>query len=355
MASISRDPGGTRRILFVARDGSRKTIRLGKVNQKTAETVKIRVEAIASSQILGQPLDRETSSWLAALGDDIYAKLVNVGLVQPRHQGTTVNFTVGEFIEQFIVSRSDVKPGTVIAYEQARNKALEFFGADKPLADITALDADRFRAWMKGVKELGENTIRGQVKNIKQFFQAAVKGRIIAENPFAGHKTTVFARPERMAYIDREAIQRVLTACPSLRWQAIVVLSRFGGLRCPSEVFALKWEHIDFERGRMRVYSPKMEGPESGSSREVPLFPEVPEVLEGMFLLPDGGEYIVTDQHQGPQTNLRTTFEKIIRKAGLEPWGKPFQNLRSSRETELAREWPIHVVTAWRGTRHRWP
>ena len=45
----------------------------------------------------------------------------------------------------------------------------------------------------------------------------------------------------------------------------------------------------------------------------------------------------------------RTQLERIIRRAGLEPWPKLFQNLRSSRETELAREWPLHVVTEWIG------
>ena len=36
-------------------------------------------------------------------------------------------------------------------------------------------------------------------------------------------------------------------------------------------------------------------------------------------------------------------------KAGLEPWAKLFQNLRSTRETELAETYPIHVVCAWIG------
>ena len=47
--------------------------------------------------------------------------------------------------------------------------------------------------------------------------------------------------------------------------------------------------------------------------------------------------------------NLRTTFEKIIRKAGIEPWPKPFVNMRSTRETELNNEFPIHVVAKWLG------
>jgi hypothetical protein len=40
---------------------------------------------------------------------------------------------------------------------------------------------------------------------------------------------------------------------------------------------------------------------------------------------------------------------KIIRHAGLTPWPKLFQNLRSSRQTEFAESFPSHVVCAWIG------
>lgn len=33
----------------------------------------------------------------------------------------------------------------------------------------------------------------------------------------------------------------------------------------------------------------------------------------------------------------------------MEPWPRLFHNLRASRETELAADHPIHVVTAWLG------
>ena len=35
---------------------------------------------------------------------------------------------------------------------------------------------------------------------------------------------------------------------------------------------------------------------------------------------------------------------RIIEKAKLDPWPRLFQNLRASRQTELANEYPIHVV-----------
>ena len=40
---------------------------------------------------------------------------------------------------------------------------------------------------------------------------------------------------------------------------------------------------------------------------------------------------------------------RIIGRAGLSTWPKLFQNLRSTRETELCEEFPDHVVTKWLG------
>ena len=44
-------------------------------------------------------------------------------------------------------------------------------------------------------------------------------------------------------------------------------------------------------------------------------------------------------------------FGKNIKNAGLLPWPKLFQNLRSTRQTELVREYPLHVVCAWLGNK----
>ncbi|HVT79640.1 MAG TPA: integrase, partial [Phycisphaerae bacterium] len=44
---------------------------------------------------------------------------------------------------------------------------------------------------------------------------------------------------------------------------------------------------------------------------------------------------------------------KIMRRAGVDPWPKPWQNLRSTRETELLREFPLHTVCRWIGNTAR--
>ncbi len=49
----------------------------------------------------------------------------------------------------------------------------------------------------------------------------------------------------------------------------------------------------------------------------------------------------------------RRVIRRIIRRAGIKPWPRPFQNLRSSRETELAESFPLHVVCQWIGNTAR--
>jgi excisionase family DNA binding protein len=63
---------------------------------------------------------------------------------------------------------------------------------------------------------------------------------------------------------------------------------------------------------------------------------------------PDGTEHVIS-RYRDPAANLRTQFGRYIAAAGLTPWPKPWQNLRSSRATELADQYPSHVCAAWLG------
>ncbi|GAG29732.1 unnamed protein product, partial [marine sediment metagenome] len=84
-------------------------------------------------------------------------------------------------------------------------------------------------------------------------------------------------------------------------------------------------------------------------SRVIPIFPELRPHLEAVWEQAEPGTEFVITRYRNPGVNLRTTFERIVRKAGLKPWPKSFQNCRSTRETELAQEYPLHVATAWIG------
>ncbi len=65
------------------------------------------------------------------------------------------------------------------------------------------------------------------------------------------------------------------------------------------------------------------------------------------------GEVYVITRYRDCTQNLRTQFERIIRNAGLVPWEKLWQNLRSTRSTELGDQFPGPVVAAWLGHSER--
>ena len=47
---------------------------------------------------------------------------------------------------------------------------------------------------------------------------------------------------------------------------------------------------------------------------------------------------------------LGTTFAKIVRRAGVEPWPRLWHSLRASCESDLAQSFPLATVTKWLGS-----
>ena len=145
-------------------------------------------------------------------------------------------------------------------------------------------------------------------------------------------------------------IDRVLAVCEDdVQWQAIICLARYGGLRTPSETLALRWCDVDWENNLITVRCPKLERLERHATRTIPLFAELrPVLLRAFEDSPTGNEFVIHKYRKG-SGNWRTQFERLIRRSGQEPWGMPFQNLRSSREVELSEVFPWFTVCSWMG------
>jgi integrase len=346
MASISHDKKTGRRIIqFKARDGKRKSIRLGKVNKRQAETAKLFLEDLVACSVSGGSPKGTTAEWIADLPDSIRRRVERVGLISPRERVECP--TLAGWVRTYIEGRQDVKQGTRINLEQVERNLVEFFGG-KRLDAVTAGDADDFRIYLK-TSGLSEGTIRRRCKRARQFFAAAIKKKILAENPFADVQCGHYANTTRYYFVKQAEAQAVLDACPDAEWRLIFALCRFGGLRCPSEVLRLKWADIDWERDRFTVHATKTEHHADGGIRKVPIFPELAPYLTECFEAAEPGSEYLVNRYRNANVNLRTQLNRIIKRAGLTPWAKLFQNLRSTRETELVQEFPIHVVCRWIG------
>ncbi len=330
----------------MAGDGKRKSIRLGKVAQRVAEGIKYRVEAINSAIISRQAIDPDTARWLATIDDELHTKLAKVKLCERRNLAI-----LGPFLDAYRKERGDVKPNTMKKYKTTARMLIEHFGACRSMRTIGPTDADVWRATLTGA----ENTIRKHTAVAKVFFNAAKQKGLIEASPVAHLKSTIQPNASRYHFVTRADAEKVLDACPDTQWRLIFALCRYAGLRCPSEILELKWEHVLWQHDRINVQSPKTEHHPGGESRLVPIFPELRPYLEdAQQLAPKDAEYVIT-RYRTSNANLRTQMNRIIKRAGIEPWSKPFQNLRSTCETELTERFPLHVVSRGLATANRWP
>ena len=351
MASIGKESGGFR-ILFVAPDGKRKTLRLGKVSRHQAVAVKVKIETLVAAAFTGHPPDDEVSRWVAAVGDELADKLAAVGLV-PKRQQTTVKGLATTFCE----AHPDAKPATFVVWGQVARCLCDCFSEARAVRTITREDAEGFRQWLLDQK-LSATTVHKRLQFARQFFTFAVRHGLIDRNPFEGVGYKAGSPSERQHYVTPEDTERLIAAAPNWIWRTIIALARYGGLRTPSETLSLRLEDLDWEHGAINVSSPKTEGCGHGR-RLVPMFarlrPHLDEawdaaeerqthvIPEGLYLPASNGP------HGWVNVNLRTTFEKIVRRAGLDPWPRLFHALRASCESDLAREYPITTVCKWIG------
>ena len=102
---------------------------------------------------------------------------------------------------------------------------------------------------------------------------AAVDWRIIDENPFWKVKTQK-SSVKVNEFVAREVVDKLLKKATPV-WQVISGLSRYGGLRTPSETLSLRWDDIDWEMNRMRIPEPTVEHHGGSRIRSCPIFPEL--------------------------------------------------------------------------------
>ena len=275
MASISTDRGGNRRIFFSGPNRKRKIIYLGGVPMKSARTVKGHVENLAAAPLQGNDPDPETSTWVGSRDDVLYGKLVAVGLAEaaaPAADDKPKGVTLASFIDQYITARMIQKPNTLKNYNSTKRDLLDFFGQERLLTRLPraiATNGGRIR-WAKG---LATATIGRTVKRARQFFRAAVRKKLIAESPMQDVKAAPQENKSREYFVTVEETEKIIAACPDAEWRLIVALARYGGLRTPSETFALTW-HASIGSGRgCKSSAPRRSAMRGESPGRFPCFP----------------------------------------------------------------------------------
>lgn len=359
MASIGWE-GKRARILFRDSSGKQQTLRLGECPKPEARTARAAVGHLVIAKRHNGVPHPDAVRWLEGIDDVLYSRVVALGLCQPRAGAAVV--TLANLLDRFDAAAA-VKASTKAAYKQTTDSLRAHLGEETPLASITPASADTWRkaiaepVTVKGddgketTKKLAPATVAKRVHVARAIFKRAVRWAMIPTNPFADLRAGSQSNPDRAHYVDPESIRAILEACPDDQWRAIIALSRFAGLRCPSEVAGLRWGDIVWDKGRMTVRSPKTGNHEGHAVRVVPIAPELRPILQDLFDRAEiGVEGVVPRLRDGGAAkNLRTTFGKIIAKTGVKPWPRLFHNMRASCATDWVERFPAHVVAGWLG------
>jgi integrase len=318
-----------------------------KLPQKVERKLLNLIDRLEAHNASGTQLDAELMEEVRNLDDALRQKLVASGLV-----GADSVLSLKTFLENYISRKKDVSEHTLYKLNNTKRLFLSFFG-NLPLNAITAGDVEDYIEQRKSDGRSAA-TIAAEIKHGKQFFGYAVRKKLLAENPFEDFKVGSQVDQTRNTILDPNMLEQVIDSLPTLEWRALISVIRWTGCR-QSEALVLRWSDVLWDQNRIVMPSPKT-AKQGKPSRTVPLFPELLPVLrEWSENSPDGSEYVISNLVSGSNRsgrqgrNLRKPFQKFISLAGFDPWPKPFQNLRSTRENELERFNPSHVVQDWIG------
>ena len=161
---------------------------------------------------------------------------------------------------------------------------------------------------------------------MRSVLKMAFLSEIIEKNPMDRVKNVKVTKPD-IYPLSMEEVKLVLDNV-SPRFRNFFIVAFFSGMRF-GEMAALKWKHVDFRQGNIKVRETLVMG-ETGSPktkksvRDIRMLPPVVEALRNQMKVTMGktGDYVFLNQYGKPVLPMPTNthvWKPALKKAGLEP------------------------------------
>jgi integrase len=196
----------------------------------------------------------------------------------------------------------------------------------KPLNSISSLDVERMKVEMKKSlnkqgRPFSQATIKHQIVLLNRLYNLARRWGIYhGENP-----VDKVEKPRldnlRTEFLNEEETERLLATLekwPCRESASFVKFTLYTGLR-RSELFRLIWDDVDFERGLIRLRTPK-----GGKTQTIPISNQALEVLKG---LTPTSSFVFPGKNGAQRTDFKGPWIRIRQAAGL-PANFRFHGLR---------------------------
>ncbi|MCL5883789.1 MAG: tyrosine-type recombinase/integrase [Deltaproteobacteria bacterium] len=335
------------------RDGKR-------IEEKAGREKQDNMTAARASKILGKIIDREQKP-RKELREEI----------QAAKAATAERWTFEKLWKEYKAGKPDAKRSATDETNFTKHLSPTF--GDKEPGEVVPLDVDRLRLSLS--KKKAPATVKNVLELLRRLSNFAAKKQLCdplrfrVTLPKVNNTKTEDLSPEQMARLlgvlrdgtvtDKDGKKTLLD--PDAREMMLFAL--FTGMR-RGEIFRLRWDAVDFERGFIRIVEPK-----GGTDQTIPLPEDARELLEHRPK-PEGCPYVFpgrpiekkkgTPEYFRPKADAAKHFRAIRAAAGLpkQADGKPFRPMHGLRHTFaslLASSGEVDLYTLQRLLTHKSP
>ena len=243
---------------------------------------------------------------------------------------------LGEAVALYVREQEAKEKGslnTARSSDVSLKKAIEHFGADKPLDLITHEDVAAYKEFLKG-EGLAINTVALyllkfgalytflQKRETRRAHQAKRTPHVLF-SPLDRDEHMPAKVQTRQRFLTETEAETILEATPA-SGKAAIALGLFAGLRIGETLVLRRGVDVDLEAGMIYVQSREGWKPKYGKNREVPISSALEPILRAhVERMPAGQLYLFAGRGDGDETSRRSMtdlMQRVVKDAGM---GRP--------------------------------
>ena len=253
-------------------------------------------------------------------------------------------WTVEKLWEAYKSNNPKLK-GVVTDQNRFDNYIKPNFGSKEP-KEIIPLDTDRLRINL--LKKKSPGTVKNVLELLRRITNFGVKKNLCEGLCFTIEMPKVNnTRTEDLTPTQLKNLIKVIESSSNVQAANLMKLVLFTGMR-RSECFRLKWSHVNFKKGFIKLVVPK-----GGVDQEIPLNNEARQLLEGHPRTKS--EYVFPGRGGRQRTDIKKQVNKIKDDAGIPKDFRALHGLRHVYASMLASSGKVDMYTLQKLLTHKSP
>jgi integrase len=260
-----------------------------------------------------------------------------------RETAAEIKWTVDRLWQQYISDKPNTKGFSTDRYRY--QKFIRSPLGEKEPSAIAQIDTHRLRITL--AKTLAPKTVKNVLELLERIINFGVKKGLCAglgfkiEMPRVNNLKTEDLSPDQLSNL-----LRAIGQDHDIQAANFIRMALFTGMR-RGELFKLKWDDIDFERGFINIRQPK-----GGKDQTIPLNQAARELLDN-HPRDNNSPFVFPGRGGRQRTEIRRPVDRIRKAAGLPPDFRPLHGLRHTYASMLASSGQVDLYTLQKLLTHK--